>query len=127
MLAMAASPGHPCPACGFKVLAAAPGSGQTCPLCAWIDDAVQLAEPDFEVGANVGLSLRQAQRKALAALPLALRNHAGYVRDRAWRPLAPGESPRNAAFGSSSPVCYLESDAVEEIEPYWLDPPPENA
>jgi hypothetical protein len=111
---------HPCPACGFRVHAAGPGSGRTCPLCGWVDDGVQLAQPDFTVGANVGLSLREAQQKALARYPRTVTERDGYAREPRWRPLLPGEGPRTSAFGPSSPVCYLDSDSLEESEPYWL-------
>ncbi len=116
---------HPCPACGFRVHDAGPGTGRTCPLCGWVDDLAQLAQPDFAVGANAPSCLRGAQRRALERFPLTTVESGGYRRDPRWRPLAPGEGSREAAFGSSSPVCSLESDADLDSEPYWLEPPPE--
>jgi hypothetical protein len=115
---------HPCAACGFAVHEAGPGSGRICPVCGWIDDAVQLSQPDLSAGANAGACLRSAQRRALVRFPAEVRRHEEWSRDPRWRPLAPGEGPRMAAFSPSSPVCYLEDASVEDSEPYWLDPPP---
>ncbi|HET9794422.1 MAG TPA: CPCC family cysteine-rich protein [Thermoanaerobaculia bacterium] len=116
---------HPCAACGFAVHEGGAGSGRTCPVCGWIDDAVQLAQPDLAAGANVGLCLRGAQRRALSRFPRDARRHGEWERDPRWRPLAAGEGPRTAAFSPSSPVCYLEDSEVEDAEPYWFDPPPD--
>ena len=118
---------HPCPACGFAVHAAGPGSGAECPLCGWVDDPIQLAQPDLAIGGNPGLCLRGAQRRALKRFPPEAREHGTWRRDPRWRPLAPDEGPRSAAFSPSSPVCYLEDSSAEDAGPYWLDPPPPRA
>ena len=114
---------HPCPACGFVVFARAFGSEEMCPVCGWIDDYLQLAHPDFTLGANSGLSLREAQANALAARPMAVKALGVFLRDSRWRPLAAGENPPNGASAFASPVCYLSMPDPEEFEPYWLDPP----
>src|SRR6185312_9824286 len=60
IFSMADSYARPC--CGYLTRAKpACGSYDICPVCFWEDDAVQLADPDYEGGAN-GPSLRQAQR-----------------------------------------------------------------
>ncbi len=118
---------HPCAACGFAVHEKGAGSGAECPVCGWADDAVQLAQPDLAHGANAGLCLRGAQRRAMSRFPRDVRRHGRWERDPLWRPLAAGEGPRTAAFSPSSPVCYLEDGEVEDTEPYWLDPPPESS
>ncbi len=115
---------HPCPACGFEVFAGPCGSLDTCPICGWVDDLVQLAQPDFAVGANAGLSLRQAQSRSLAQLPLEVRSAGAFVRSARWRPLSPAEDPSADAFTLASPVCYLSAPDPDTFEPYWLRPPP---
>lgn len=113
---------HPCPACGFRVFTGASGSEETCPVCGWIDDYLQLAHPDFMLGANSGLSLREAQTIALTACPVSERVMGTFFRDSHWRPLVAGETPRNGATAMASPVCYLSAPDPGEFEPYWLDP-----
>lgn len=112
---------QPCPACGFLVFARAFGSEDTCPVCGWIDDYLQLVHPDFILGGNSGMSLREAQARALAAWPPALKASGAFSRDNRWRPLALGERPRNGLFESASPVCYLNTPDPGEFIPYWLD------
>lgn len=99
------------------------GSSDTCPICGWVDDLVQLAQPDFAIGANSGVSLREAQSRALAVYPVAVREKAGFSRDSRWRPLASAEYP-TGPFVLASPVCYLVSPDPDTFEPYWLSPPP---
>ena len=110
---------HPCPACGFLVHGARHGSGATCPVCGWIDDFEQLANPDLVYGANVNLSLRQAQALALAGLTAAPERVAAFERDERWRPLRAGESPPADPDGPASPVCYLGTPDPADFVPYW--------
>ncbi len=50
-----------CPCCGYKTFDVQPdGTYLICPVCSWEDDPIQLANRDYEGGAN-GVSLRQAQ------------------------------------------------------------------
>ena len=116
-------PLFPCPACGFTVFPRAYGSSDTCPVCGWVDDLLQLAQPDFVIGANTGLSLREAQSRALAAHPAAVREAGGFSRDARWRPLLPSEHPTEG-FSAASPVCYMVSPDPETFRPYWLGAPP---
>lgn len=52
----------PCPCCGYKTFAHEPdGLYDICSVCFWEDDPTQLADPDYEGGAN-RVSLRQAQK-----------------------------------------------------------------
>jgi hypothetical protein len=71
-----------CPACGFRSLSGEYyGSYQLCPVCDWEDDAVQLANPCSEGGANK-LSLCEYQKLVESKnVPI------GYDRDPAWRRL----------------------------------------
>ena len=114
---------RPCPACGFMIFARAFGSEETCPVCGWVDDYFQLAHPDFMLGANSGLSLREAQASALAAFPMTVKVLGTFLRDSRWRPLAVNETPTNGASVFASPVCYLSLPDPEKFEPYWLVPP----
>lgn len=122
-MADAIPPIHPCPACGFLVFTLAFGSEETCPVCGWVDDFLQLAHPDFTLGANSGVSLREAQASALLAYPMTVKASGAFARDGRWRPLAVRETPRNAEAALASPVCYMDTPDPEEFEPYWLDPP----
>lgn len=97
-----------CPACGFGV------SETACPVCGWIEDFEQLVHPDFVVGANSGVSLREGQARAASLASLT------HVRDPAWRPLRPGEHP--AEGNAASPVCYLGTPERVGFVPYWLSP-----
>lgn len=114
-----AAPQHPCPACGFLVFSAPPGSKATCAVCGWVDDFEQLVHPDFTFGANSGRSLREAQSRALAKFPLgALAGE--HTRDPRWRPLRAGEVPRSEV---ASPVCYIGTPERDDFEPYWVVAP----
>ncbi len=93
-------------------------------MCGWIDGASQFARPDFTVGENEGLSLRQAQARALAAYPLGVREAKGFFRDPRWRPLAPDESPLRNFVEPASSSCYLGPEELEGAEPYWADSEP---
>ena len=112
----------PCPACGFAVFARPYGSLETCPVCRWVDDLLQFAQPDFAVGGNPGLSLRQAQARILAVYPASVQEFGGFARDSRWRPLDPGEYPISGPFTMSSPVCYMSVPDPDVFEPYWLRP-----
>ncbi len=117
------SPSRPCPACGFVVFSRLYGSGESCRVCGWVDDLVQLSQPDLTVGLNHGVSLRQAQRAVLESFPATVRESGGAARDPVWRPLGRDEHPPAAAGSASSPVCYLSVPEPEEYEPYWLTSP----
>jgi hypothetical protein len=70
----------PCPACGSSSFEDAPGSNETCGICGWKDDPVQLRFPLMAGGAN-RLSLYSAQRAFIASRKLPK------DRDPFWRPL----------------------------------------
>jgi hypothetical protein len=84
-----------CPCCGYETLPEpASGTYDICPICFWEDDGVQLADPDYEGGANRP-SLRQAQ-KHFAEFGACDRAALTHVRkptecdrkDLAWTPLS---------------------------------------
>lgn len=79
---------------------------EACVVCGWVDDLTQLAHPDVIVGANSGVSLREAQQRAPE------------VKNRApgWRPLRPGEHPHGAL---ASPACALGVPDRDGFVPYW--------
>lgn len=79
---------------------------ETCRVCGWIDELQQLVHPDFIVGANAGVSLREAQRRAPVAQP----------RSADWRPLRDGEHPQGEF---ASPACALGVPEREGFVPYW--------
>lgn len=79
---------YTCPCCGFKVFDEPPGSYEICEVCGWEDDAVQLANPCSEGGAN-GDSLAEAQDN-FQSTPEADIDEViaeGIERDPKWRPL----------------------------------------
>ena len=81
----------PCPACGFLTIDEDNyGTYNICPICAWEDDAVQLANPACGGGAN-SESLIEAQVAALAKYPLSVTIADNIERDREWRPLNAAE------------------------------------
>lgn len=50
-----------CPCCGYMTFSVRQnGTYDICPVCFWEDDPIQLADPDYEGGAN-RVSLRQGQ------------------------------------------------------------------
>jgi len=51
--------GRICPVCGQTVFEH-PNAFETCPVCLWQDDGLQMDEPDLEGGANE-MSLNQAR------------------------------------------------------------------
>jgi len=52
----------PCPCCGYKTFDPEPNAPyEICPVCFWEFDPVQIADPDYEGGANT-VSLRQAKK-----------------------------------------------------------------
>jgi hypothetical protein len=72
-----------CPGCGFRTVSEdVYGSYEICPVCGWEDDAVQLANPCSEGGANK-VSLNEHQKYETSwteKRPI-------YERDPHWRPL----------------------------------------
>jgi hypothetical protein len=107
-----------CAACGFRAVPALPARGGACAVCGWVDDFEQLVHPDLVYGANSGLSLRQAQRRALdpsATNTVATRN---FARDPEWRALRNDEVPFEIGE-PSSPVCYVATPDPESYVPYW--------
>ena len=109
----------PCPCCGFCTLSDTYGSHDICPVCDWEDDAVQLACPTSEGGANAR-SLADAQVAALLQYPLHIAPAIGFRRSPQWRPLNAADiASANAARARShwhSPAVVSESQA------YWQQP-----
>jgi hypothetical protein len=73
-----------CPCCGYRTLSAEHyGSYELCPVCGWEDDAVQLASPCSEGGANRE-SLYECQK---LVENWSKEKMAAFERDPEWRPL----------------------------------------
>jgi hypothetical protein len=96
-----------------------PARDAACARCGWIDDFEQLVHPDLVYGANSGLSLRQAQRRARERLARVAGATEKYAPDPAWRALREGETPVDIGE-PSSPVCYGGTPDRESYVPYWL-------
>lgn len=106
----------PCPCCGFVTLECEYGLYDICPLCGWEDDAVQLANPTSEGGAN-SISLADAQTSLLNKYPIAVRLAGGFRRGLGWRPLDANDIEAANVLKS---VKYWHTIAVRwESEAYW--------
>ena len=83
----------PCPCCGYRVYAQAPGNHEICPICAWEDDLAQLRFAAMPGSANpvalieaqknfsrYGAAARRVQSTARQPVP-------GEIRDAQWRQL----------------------------------------
>ena len=93
-------PRYPCPCCGYVVFTTGPGSYDSCPMCGWEDDDVQLRYPAYAGGANT-VSLLAAQRN-YADLGASDAHRLDYLasprpseaRDPSWRPLDEGRDAK---------------------------------
>jgi hypothetical protein len=73
-----------CPGCGFRTISdEVYGSYEICPVCGWEDDAVQLANPCSDGGANRE-SLYDCQKLIES---WSKEKMAAFERDPDWRPL----------------------------------------
>ena len=106
----------PCPCCGFLTLEGAYGSHAICPLCAWEDDPVQLANPTSTGGAN-SRSLAEAQSLAMVKYSATINLAAGYRRSHSWRPLS--EMELMAANAKRDLNHWHTPAVVSESEAYW--------
>ena len=83
---------HTCACCGYRTIAS---TWDICRVCEWQSDPVQEAYPDTDVGANTGLTLRQAQRNFVSCGTVphcaeSVRMPEGtYERDPEWKALSP--------------------------------------
>jgi hypothetical protein len=114
---------YPCPCCGYLVFKEKPGSYDVCPICYWEDDAVQLAFPMMEGGAN-SLSLWQAQ-KNFQRCGASEERFSGKVRarlasdqrDAGWRQFNPSEDPY--LWSESSDDREWRKKGGDRISLYW--------
>jgi hypothetical protein len=117
---------YPCPCCGHLVHDFAPGHHQSCPICGWEDNLVQLRFPLMPGSANM-VSLERGQRN-FREYGAAERRYIGKTREpdaadrreHGWRPLDPArdniEEPRR---GENYAETYpYENTAVLY---YWRD------
>ena len=106
-----------CPCCGYRTFEGAfYGSYELCPVCGWEDDAVQLANPCSDGGANKE-SLFQCQR---ARASWSKEKTVGFERDPMWRPLIESET---AFFSSIAKEEHWRFKGHTEPElAYWRRP-----
>ena len=107
----------PCPACGFLTFDEPPGGYSLCAICDWEDDAVQLAHPRMQGGAN-SESLCEAQSKILKKYLLAVQEVNAIKRDPQWRPLTNEEAVTSKDIPTTGRE-YFEAVATEEPSYYW--------
>lgn len=109
----------PCPCCGFLTLKCEYGSYDICQICGWEDDAVQLANPTSEGGANLD-SLAQAQAFFLKKYPPTVQFTDGVRRGFGWRPLDANDIE---VADTHRVVQHWHTVAVRwESETYWSGP-----
>ncbi len=107
----------PCPACGFHTIDEnCYGSYNICPICAWEDDAVQLANPACGGGANAS-SLVDVQISILANLPLNITVLDGVERSKIWRPLNSAE--QETAEKQKQEKVWLNKAIYDPTAVYW--------
>ena len=112
----------PCPACGFLTVDEdCYGTYNICPICAWEDDAVQLANPACGGGAN-GESLVDAQLAALAEHPLTITVADDIERDKQWRPLSAAE--RETAETEKQTKYWMNKAIYDPATVYWNNSKP---
>lgn len=109
---------YPCPCCGFLVFTEPSGSYEICPVCDWEDDHVQMRFPTMAGGANKK-SLWEAQQHLLKQIPVDIKNHEGFVRDHAWRPLRPQECD-DASVQPKDGQQYFNKASESSVDYYWL-------
>lgn len=103
-----------CPCCGYRTLQGDfYGSYEICAVCGWEDDAVQLANPCSDGGANKE-SLFQCQS---ARASWSKEKIVRFERDPMWRPLAESEM---AFFSSIAKEDHwrFQGDTEPELA-YW--------
>ncbi len=106
-----------CPACGFMAFDGNEyGSGAVCPICAWRDDAKQLANPCTEGGANEK-SLLDHQVDALERIPQLFIEYEGWHRDSDWRPLTKDEAVFHLNYKENNLWFFKEILDPERV--YW--------
>lgn len=107
----------PCPACGFLTVDEdSYGTYNICPICAWEDDALQLANPACGGRVN-GKSLILAQRTALAEHPLTESIADNIERDNQWRPLTAVEC--ETAEAEKDTKYWLNKAVYDPANVYW--------
>lgn len=112
----------PCPTCGFLTVDEDQyGTYNICPICAWEDDGVQLANPACGGGAN-GESLIEAQGKALVAHPVTETHCDCIKRDKMWRPL--NKSEREVAESEKLTKYWMNKAVYNLSDAYWNKSPP---
>jgi hypothetical protein len=102
-----------CPGCGFRTIESdGYGSYDICSVCGWEDDAVQLANPCSEGGANRE-SLHEHQRAfRVDNVP------DGIERDQQWRPLNEDEVTYLQRAKNRQHWAFMGETAPEFA--YWL-------
>ncbi|MBI5625457.1 MAG: hypothetical protein HY924_16890 [Elusimicrobia bacterium] len=108
---------YPCPACGFEVFDAPPGSYGICPVCGWEDDDVQLRFPTMQGGANKEC-LVEYQQETLRSFPLAKKEHKHFRRDPGWRPVTKSDCQDINGIPTNGQEYF---EAAGEVDPgyYW--------
>lgn len=106
----------PCPACGFKTMRDAYGSGAICSICYWVDDASQLANP-CSVSKKNAQSLQKKQRIVQSKISPDLRISGGFARASAWRPLNEAEIKRFSAEANIHK--WINRPVYSEQDAYW--------
>lgn len=106
-----------CPGCGFRTISGEVyGSYDICPVCGWEDDAVQLANPCSEGGANRE-SLHNCQKCVESR---STEKITAFERDPVWRPLNREEVAYFQAAKRREHWTFMGETAPELA--YWQRP-----
>lgn len=108
-----------CACCGYRTLEGARGEHETCPICFWRDDPMQLDDPHVVGGANtVSLVQAQGNYQRLGVSEARFADQARGIdlaedeRDPAWRPYLD-------ALDAGGPAS---TDGLDRPRVYWLRP-----
>lgn len=107
-----------CPACGFLTIEDKfYGTYDSCPVCGWKDDQLQLANPACKGGANA-ISLIESQKKILRKVPLEFSEYNSFLRDKKWRPLSKEEVEK---FSEEKKARrWLNRGVISSRKVYWV-------
>jgi Cysteine-rich CPCC len=113
---------HTCPACGFKMFDELPGSFDTCEICWWEDDVLQLRNPLENTEGSNQKNLYDWQQEVLETYPLTVETVGEFMRDITWRPIRADELPAPQDIPENG-LDYFYTRHDDEATYYWQRTP----
>ena len=113
---------YPCACCGHFVLSSPPGSYETCPVCNWEDDGLQLEFATTLAGGANHTTLEEAQRIHVRRQELYPAAPRPAPRDPEWR-LIDGQRDRFPEWSAANPLRAPAHDTRLYYwrQEYWLN------